>query len=199
MQGLKLNSYYCPIAISLICLIFGLLPETTQDSLQYQQNLVKTGQWWRLISAHLVHLGWAHLTMNLAGLILIWHLFVSPERSPTICVFHLPLLALGTALGLLWLNPELSWYRGLSGVLHGLIVISLLHQMRDQPGFSLLLLLLIAAKIAWEQFTGPTPGSEAWISGKVIVDAHLYGGISGGILWAVELGYKRLFQNEVTG
>ncbi len=198
MKGLKLNSYYCPLAIALICLILALLPETIQDDLQYQQTLTKSGEWWRLFSAHFVHLGWAHLTMNLAGLAVIWHLFVAPGRAPALCAFHIPLLALGTALGLLWFNPEVAWYRGLSGVLHGLIVVSLLQQIRNQPGFSSLMLLLIAAKIAWEQFTGPTPGSEAWISGRVIVDAHLYGGISGVILWTAELGYKRLFHHEVT-
>jgi rhomboid family GlyGly-CTERM serine protease len=199
MKELKLNNYYCPIAIALICLILSFLPDATQDSLQYQQTSVKAGEWWRVVSAHLVHLGWAHLTMNLAGLILIWHLFITPGRNGIICSFHLPLLALGTTLGLLWFNPELAWYRGLSGVLHGLIVVSLLNQMRNQPTISSLLLLSIAGKIAWEQLAGPTPGSEAWISGKVIVDAHLYGGISGIILWGMELSYTRLFQREVTG
>jgi rhomboid family GlyGly-CTERM serine protease len=198
MKGLKLNNYYCPIVILLICLILALAPDSIQNGLQYQQASIKAGEWWRLISAHLVHIGWAHLAMNLAGLILIWHLFITPEKTPVICIVHLPLLALGTALGLLWLNPELSWYRGLSGILHGLIVISLLYQVKNQPRFSILLLFLIAAKIAWEQLSGPTPGSEAWVSGKVIVDAHLYGGISGVILWAAELGYKRLFQHEAT-
>lgn len=198
MKGLKLNNYYCPVVIALICLILAIAPGTIQDALQYQQASIRNGEWWRLISAHLIHIGWAHLVMNLAGLILIWHLFITPEKNRVICVVHLPLLALGTALGLLWLNPELSWYRGLSGVLHGLIVISLLQQLKDQPGFSVLLLLLIAAKIAWEQLSGPTPGSEAWVSGRVIVDAHLYGGISGVILWTTELSYKRLFQYEAT-
>lgn len=198
MKGLKLNNYYCPVVIALICLILAIAPGTIQDALQYQQASIRNGEWWRLISAHLIHIGWAHLVMNLAGLILIWHLFITPEKNRVICVVHLPLIALGTALGLLWLNPELSWYRGLSGVLHGLIVISLLQQLKDQPGFSVLLLLLIAAKIAWEQLSGPTPGSEAWVSGRVIVDAHLYGGISGVILWTTELSYKRLFQYEAT-
>ena len=46
------------------------------------------------------------------------------------------------------------------------------------------LLLLLIAKISYEQFSGPVPGSEATSGGPVIVDAHLYGAL-GGILGAL--------------
>jgi hypothetical protein len=47
-----------------------------------------------------------------------------------------------------------------------------------------ILLLLLVAKISYEQFGGSVPGSEAASGGPVIVDAHLYGAL-GGILGAL--------------
>ncbi|MCU7842622.1 MAG: rhombosortase [Candidatus Thiodiazotropha sp. (ex Monitilora ramsayi)] len=196
---LQFKPVYCPILVTLLCLTPGLLPEGGEDLLQYQRTAVQTNEWWRLITAHFVHLGWEHLLMNLAGLWLIWHLFVRHENALTGCAFRLPLLALGTSLGLLWLTPEVSWYRGLSGVLHGLLITSLLHQASIQPRSSIALLSLIMTKIAWEQLSGPLPGSESWVAGRVIVDAHLYGGISGVLIWGIERGYSQLRHHEVTG
>ena len=42
-----------------------------------------------------------------------------------------------------------------------------------------ILLLLLVAKISWEQFSGPVPGSELTSGGPVVVDAHLYGALGG--------------------
>ena len=44
--------------------------------------------------------------------------------------------------------------------------------------------MIVAGKLAWEQFAGPLPGSESGSGGPVIVDAHLYGAV-GGLLAAV--------------
>ncbi|MCU7851218.1 MAG: rhombosortase [Candidatus Thiodiazotropha sp. (ex Monitilora ramsayi)] len=199
MKGLLSNPYHGPLAITAICTILGLLPERLQDLLQYELSAIQTGEWWRLVTGHLVHLGWEHTVMNLAGLWLIWHLFLNSEISLKSCVYWLPVLALGTSAGLLLWSPEVDWYRGLSGVLHGVLVYLLLQQVRRQPRWSILGLLLIAGKLTWEQLTGPLPGSESWVDGRVIVDAHLYGGISGVLSWGIERSYLRLIRQEVTG
>ena len=183
----------CPLLFSLVCLLIALLPESIITSLQYHRIQISHGEMWRLLSAHLTHLGWGHLVMNLAGFWLILALFPTIQ-SPLRCLILLSLLILGTSAGLWLLSPEVTWYRGLSGVLHGLLCWGVLKQLKGQPGVSLFILTFVAIKLAWEQWQGPLPGSESMAAGSVIVDAHLYGAVTGVILW----GLRPAFATEET-
>ncbi len=160
--------------------------------LEYQRRAVESGELWRLLTGHLTHLGWGHLLMNLLGFWLIVQLFFRKMMPFTACFSGLILLTLGTSAGLHLLNPGLDWYRGLSGVLHGLLIWALLREIDQHPGANGLLLALVCVKLAWEQVSGPIPGSEAIAKGRVIVDAHLYGGLSGALLWALERGVAKI-------
>jgi rhomboid family GlyGly-CTERM serine protease len=106
---------------------------------------------------------------------------------------------LGTALGLGLFSPEVAWYRGLSGGLHGLLVLGLFRQWSKHPRYTAFMLLLIFSKLLWEQTSGAIPGSESWIAGRVVVDSHLYGAICGGIIWLIERTYSQLNKSEVIG
>lgn len=195
MSPLRIRPLLCPLAISLVCILLSLSPEAWQDALQYQREAILNGQVWRLISGHLTHLNGPHLLMNLAGLWLIWLLFFTQTPCSRLCLFQLPLILLGCALGLTLFSPDLAWYRGLSGALHGLLALALLSQWSNQPSVGSLLLALFCAKLAWEQVGGPVPGSEAWINGRVIVDSHLYGTISGSIIWIIARVFNRPWGN----
>ena len=46
-----------------------------REYLRYQREALAHYQWWRLISAHLVHLGWRHALLNCGGLAAVWVLF----------------------------------------------------------------------------------------------------------------------------
>ena len=50
---------------------------------------------------------------------------------------------------------------------------------------SKLLLVMIIAKLLWEQLVGPLPGSETAAGGSVVVDAHLFGALMGFITYLV--------------
>jgi len=199
MRSSRYRPFACPLAISLVSLAFTLSPESGQSALEYQREAIQAGAIWRLISGQLIHLNPPHLLMNLAGLWLIWLLFFTRESSIATCLYRLPGILLLTALGLWVWSPEVAWYRGLSGALHGLLALGLLRQWRDQPTFHSLLLALLIGKIVWEQTSGPVPGSEDWISGRVIVDSHLYGSVSGGIIWLLERSHSLFIKREVTG
>ncbi|MBT2968460.1 MAG: rhombosortase [gamma proteobacterium symbiont of Ctena orbiculata] len=174
----------CPLSLSLASLLFALLPGSFSTALQYHRIGLADGDWWRILTAHLTHLGWGHLSMNLCGLWLIWYLF--PAIQPALrCLILLLFLMLGTALGLWLFSPEVIWYRGLSGILHGLLVWALLEQLRKAQVISLIILPLVILKLIWEQWQGPLAGSESLAAGSVIVDAHLYGAVSGVILWGI--------------
>ena len=132
-----------------------------------------------------MHLGWAHLAMNLAGLAIIWLILA---RQLPLWQWWMTVLvcAVGVNLGLLAFSPTVGWYVGLSGILHGLIAAGALAGLKRQPSLFLLLLGLIA-KLAWEQSTGQDPGTAQLIGGAVIVDAHLYGALAGVVLGVVSL------------
>lgn len=149
--------------------------------LRYERAAIESGESWRLLSAHVVHLGWPHLLMNLAGLALVWLLVGAAFGRRQWCVV-LALTVTGIDIAFWWLSPELGWYVGLSGLLHGLLVagaIALVVQGSDRRVESLVLLALVAAKLAWEQVAGPVPGSAGVAGGAVVVDSHLYGAVAG--------------------
>ncbi len=173
-----LRRWRLPVLLALVCGLLALAGEPLRSLLIYDREAILHGQVWRLFSAHLLHLGGSHLGLNLAGLALVWAL-VGERFSGRGWLLVLLVDALVTGLGLLIFNPQLRWYVGLSGVLHGLLVAGSVADIRLGLRGAWLLLGVVALKLAWEQFAGPLPGSEDAAGGRVIVDAHLYGALGG--------------------
>ncbi len=79
---------------------------------RYDRAALAHGEYWRLLTGHLLHLGWGHLWPNLAALALIGALFDDVlDRLAWLAI------ALGAALaidgGLYLLDPQVDWYVGL--------------------------------------------------------------------------------------
>lgn len=174
----QLRPYYLPLILALCVTLIALGGSELSALFRFEREAILHGQLWRLFSGHLVHLGWSHLWLNIAGLALIWalvgHCFMTRQW-----LFILAGLALGIGLGLLAFNPELTWYVGLSGVLHGMLVAGSIAEIRSGRRSGYVLLILLGAKLIWEQLAGPLPGSVASAGGAIIIDAHLYGGLCG--------------------
>jgi rhomboid family GlyGly-CTERM serine protease len=151
------------------------------EALRYQRDAILAGQLWRLFTAPLVHLGWPHTLMNVGALIIIWGIFGQAFASRAWLVITLG-CALGISAGLLLLSPEIGWYVGLSGVLHGHFTAGAMAERHTRMRTCIVMLLLVSSKLLWEQFFGALPGSAETAGGAVIVDAHLYGAISGLLL-----------------
>lgn len=164
-----------------LCAVLILLQwPDTEPGLRFDRDAIAGGELWRLLSAHLVHLGWNHLWLNLGGLLLV-ALFFSQYYSLRFWLALLLFCGLFTGLMLYALNPQLHYYVGLSGVLHGLFVVGAWGERQHFRISAYVLLALLVAKLAWEQTFGAMPGSESMIGGQVLVDAHLYGAIAGGL------------------
>jgi rhomboid family GlyGly-CTERM serine protease len=187
---LTASSAFTLLLVSALALLVVSLPAGWQNGLEFQHLAISGGELWRLFSGHLTHLSWGHLLMNLLGLWLIWALLLRTESAVMVALILL-MLGLGTSLGLYLCSPAIAWYRGLSGVLHGLLVWGLMRQWRSQPGPHAIILGLVALKLAWEQFSGPLPGSATLASGRIVVEAHLYGALAGALLWAPQLGMDK--------
>jgi len=183
-----LQNSLVPFSLCLLSLLFQVFDPATTEWLRYDRTAIHNGELWRIISGNLVHLGWEHLLMNLAGLILIWLLYGRLlSNQQWLLVVLMSSLAVG--VGLYLTNPQLDWYVGQSGMLHGLFVTGLVINLRKGYKLEWLLLLGLIVKLIWEQIHGALPGSAELAGGAVIVDAHLFGAISG-IIAGTLLKYK---------
>ncbi len=190
---LALRSLNCDgrrgLALLLACLLL-LLPalggEAVQALLRYERSALAGGQWWRLLSAHLVHLDLRHALLNAAGLALVWALFAR-DYSPKAWLA----IALGGIVaidaGLWFCDSTVQWYVGSSGVLHAAMAAGALAHVRLGERDGWLLMGLLAAKLLYEQAVGALPFSG---SDPVVVDAHLYG-VAGGSAVAAFLSVRR--------
>ncbi|MDJ0748657.1 MAG: rhombosortase [Woeseiaceae bacterium] len=170
------HSWFLAAAIAFACVSFEVAG--WREVLAYDRGAIGDGQVWRLLTGHFVHLGWAHLMLNLAGVALVIWLVGSVFTS--LRWIWVALISVSTIDAGLWIfNPRLDWYVGLSGMLHGLLAAGLLPRLLRRDRESIVLGALVLAKLGWEQFGGPLPGSESTSGGAVIVDAHLYGVIGG--------------------
>ncbi len=180
------------VALILFAVVAQVVDEAGAHWLRYDRQAIADGQMWRLVSGHLVHLSWMHLLMNLAALLIVTlgfgaRLFQSWGKVFGIFV----LLCLAISAGFWLRNPELEWYVGLSGVLHGLVALIAAHLWPRERTAALLLAAGLIIKVSWEQLTGPNTDLAATIGGAVVVDAHLYGLVAGAALALLMLAARR--------
>ena len=174
----SINHHLIAIGIAIIALLLAMGGDTIAELLRYQADAIKHGQVWRLITGNFVHLGWAHTFMNLLGLGLIWGLFWGCFSQRQWLIITLT-SCLAVSLGLLVFDPNLEWYVGLSGMLHGLFVAGAVGGIRRGDRREAILLVAIVGKLIWEQSYGAMPGSAEMAGGPVVVDVHLFGAIGG--------------------
>jgi len=166
------------ISFSLLLAVFG---ENATKYFMYDRNAISNGEYWRIFTAHFVHLGWEHLFMNLLALNINWFLI---REFVTISILYLLVLlsTIGISIFLYLFMQELQWYVGLSGVLHSLLVYGAVVGIDKGKKEFILLLILILFKIIYEQFYGSM--NMDIFNGNVVVNSHLYG-VSIGITCAL--------------
>lgn len=182
---------------------FGLADSWVNPWLQYQRDAILQGQVWRLFTGHLVHLGAVHCLLNLLALSLILHIFRGVLTPRT--WWHAGIV-LSVAISILFLifNPNLHYYAGLSGVLHGLLVLALINSYQRNDLFSpvlvTILLTAVLAKLVYEQTPKYDAGYlQTYMNAPVIVDAHAYGAAIGGCFGMVQWIWKRFIRHSVPG
>jgi rhomboid family GlyGly-CTERM serine protease len=174
----RLRAWSVPLGVAAVCLAFGFGGEAARAWAQYDRAGLETGELWRLLTAHVVHLGWSHLWLNVLALALICLLFedVLSAHEWLATTF---VAALAIDLGLYVWNNDVLWYVGLSGVLHGYVAVGAVRLAAERSALGAALVLGVAAKIAWEQAAGPVPFTQSASGGPVVVAAHLYGALGG--------------------
>lgn len=151
-------------------LVLGL-GDSVAELLRYDRGAIAAGGWWRLLTAHAVHLDLHHLILNELGLVLMWSLFAQDYDPIEWCIIVLS-AALAISSGLWWLSPRVAWYVGASGVLHAIMAAGCARHLAERTWDRWILLVALCAKLAYEQLGGREPP-------MVVVDAHLYGAACG--------------------
>ena len=178
-----------------VCLLAAAFGDGGRAALRYERVGLLDGQWWRVVTGHLVHLGGVHTLLNLAGFALLIWLFQAEIRRWAWLTVGLAAAA-AIALGLFLFSPQTQWYVGLSGVLHGWFAFGTARTLHSDLRFGLLLLVALLVKLGWEQFSGPMPFTTGLNIGPVVVDAHLYGALGGGLCYVAWRGRKLVAASE---
>ncbi|KXZ73149.1 Rhomboid family protein [Acinetobacter venetianus] len=152
-------------------------------------------EFWRLWTAHWVHVGWMHFFLNMLAFACLPFIFPH-ARNWHLCVLLL-LLPPFISLIFYFYLPYIEAYAGLSGVLHGLYTaVGLVYlQYPKERKFAILVLLLIVAKLVWENTFGQT-GTAQLIGSPVLTEAHLIGAIGGVLCGLSYLLFRRVERTD---
>lgn len=170
----------------MIALVLFLNQTQALALFEFNRQLISDGQYWRLLTGNFLHTNGWHLIMNIAGLLMLSQLFGQYFSARAIITFSL-LNCVAVGILLYFLTPDIAYYVGLSGFLHGLFVVGCLAEISRGIKFSYLLLGAVFAKIIHEQVMGSPEQVSELIGASVAVDAHLYGALTAlpmfGIYW----------------
>jgi rhomboid family GlyGly-CTERM serine protease len=183
MFNLPVQTKYslAPLLIVIISIILALTEPMSSNLFAYDRNQLNNFQWWRLITGHFLHTNTTHLLLNTTGLVLLWALHGHYYKIPRYLI-QFWVLCLGTSIGLYCFAPQMQWYVGLSGVLHGLFVIGAYFDIRQKFKTGWLMLMGVWLKVIHEQIYGASEDVAELIAANVAIDAHLFGTITGCII-----------------
>ena len=177
-------------AIGVVLVVLLLHAVGAAPALEYQRRLL-SGEPWRALTGHLVHINWLHAVINAVALWIVARLF-APDLGARAQASVLVASALAISAALALLYPSIDWYRGLSGVLHGLFFAGATKWLVTQRPRSWGTLWLPAAlviggwiKVAFEQSGDASTPHADWLGAAVVPQAHLVGALCGTVLGAL--------------
>jgi rhomboid family GlyGly-CTERM serine protease len=186
----RLREHWAVLVLLALCLLLAAGGEDLRDLGRYERAAIESGEYWRLVSGHLVHLGLGHLWPNVAALAIVALLFEDVFGNADWWRVSAASAA-AIDLGLYLFDPTVLWYVGLSGVLHGVVAAGALALVSRRQALGAVLALGLGAKLTFEQIVGPVPFTAESVGGPVVVAAHLYGTVGGLLAEAVAQAVRR--------
>jgi rhomboid family GlyGly-CTERM serine protease len=177
--------------------LLGLAEPISSQWLMFDRDAINEGQIWRLFSAHFVHLSPAHLLGNSLGVVLLAYI-AGRSLNNLIGILLLAWCVLVVGIGLYGYAVYLERYVGLSGVLHGLLLVAPFVSTFYSRRIAFCFLWVIVSKVAWEQSSYYDDMSMAGlIGGRVEANAHLLGVIAGLLFLLVYYAYSYYSKRSV--
>jgi len=160
------------LSIAAAAVVLHLFGDGVHTALRYDRAGLLSGEVWRALTAHIVHVSWGHTATNAIAALLIGALLPRERWSWLVA-------ALGVTAGILAFERNVPTYAGLSGALHGVFAAGALRRFTKGDRLWGLGVAGLAIKLAYELWWGALPGSEAVAGAPVLVEAHLYGAMAG--------------------
>ena len=139
--------------LSAIAVLLMTLPQGIKNGLYYNHHAILSGDWWQLITGHLLHSDTSHLVWNVVALLVLGSIIERRSRGLLLC----SLFAGVVAVNLLLLSPfsHILMYCGLSGVLNTLLGVALYCYWREtrSPAIPAVAVLCLG-KMVIETYTG---------------------------------------------
>ena len=192
-----------PLGIGLLVIVIAAMGERGREAFEYLGPLASSSPSpHRWITGHFTHIGWSHSALNLAGLLSVWFVY-GRVFSQSLWLTFMIGCTFGISLGFHFFSPQITYYVGLSGLLHGMLSAasgsallgSILRPQAANPAQNevqmerreikweeLLVFGGVWAKVAYEQLIGSVPLTAEIAGGPVVIDAHLYGACLGTIV-----------------
>lgn len=179
----KLQNVIIPLSLlALMTICFFWVPE---QWIHFDRQAIEEGQLWRLFTNIFTHSNLYHLILNCASVTLIWGIFHHELKIKLSLIVTLYTgLFVGTCL---YLFESIEIYVGFSGALYGIIVIACYIAAMQGDKWSLALMLIVIARIFYQQIEGPPEDLTDLIESRVAIESHLYG-IYSALIWiAIDL------------
>lgn len=165
------------IAIVTLIISSAFIGDKLTLLLRFEREAILSGELYRLFTAHFVHLNWIHALMNVAATIIGWYLL---RDSMTNRQWILSIAISGLVVSVLLFSlPELEWYVGFSGIIHGLMLQGLILQKHLRFIEKALMVSALLLKVFYELWQGSSAADLEFIDGNIIVEAHLFGLLAG--------------------
>lgn len=174
-----MRHYTIYAVVFFLVVVCALFEPISSVYLMFDRELINDGEVWRLFSAHFVHLSPTHMFGNLLAVCLVGYIAAgSLNNASGILLLLWCILVVG--LGLYFFADHLHRYVGLSGVLHGLLLVAPFVSAFYSRKIALCFLLVIVGKVIWEQ-SGlyDDMALVETIGGRVETRAHLFGLLAG--------------------
>ena len=184
--------HYPIIAVVMLIISCALVGEELTLRLRFERDAIVGGDFYRLLTAHFVHLNWVHALMNIAAAVIGWVLF---RDSLSNLQWILSIAVCGLVISLLLFTvPQLHWYVGFSGIVHGLMLQGLVFEKRLRLVEKSVVITALLAKVAYEQWFGSSSADLELIDGNIVVQAHFFG-LLGGLLMCIGIKFISLRRN----
>ena len=198
-----MKDYWVYAVMILVILITTVLSQDAVPLLRFDRELIAQGEWWRLWTASWVHLSPQHALGNGLGVLLLGYISgASLSNRLGLLVLFWTVMLVG--IGLYWFAPDLQRYVGLSGALHGLLLLAPFVSPFYRLRVALIFAVVITVKVIWEQ-SGHYDDlfMSDWIQGRVEARSHLWGliaGISALLVWLLRQHFLQQKQvNDTDG
>jgi rhomboid family GlyGly-CTERM serine protease len=155
------------LVIMAASLASSLIPELASVFI-FQREAIFHGEIWRLLTCHFVHLSHTHLAYNLLAFGIAGYI-IEKKQYPNFFSLYL-CSAAGISIFLIFSEPGMAFYGGLSGIACGALYYCALMGLKDPMPWQricLLVVFFLPLKIAVEIFTNgsvlPYPEAHAFV------------------------------------